>query len=94
MRLTVLYPEVKAQIAQFAGGLMPARLGDDEQLSLVVKTQKEAILAARMHGLFAFYLPALPSSSCTTTSLITAFFDDDDEPLTIRTPLFGDDAFS
>lgn len=94
MRLTVLYPEVKAQIAQFAGGLMPVRLGDDEQLSLVVKTQKEAILAAQMHGLFAFYLPALPSSSCTTTSLITAFFDDDDEPLTIRTPLFGDDAFS
>jgi hypothetical protein len=54
MRLTVLYPEVKAQIARFAGGLMPVRLGDDEQLSLVVKTQKEAILAAQMHGLFAF----------------------------------------
>ncbi|WP_187336283.1 hypothetical protein [Novosphingopyxis iocasae] len=94
MRLTVVYPEVKAQIAQFAGGLMPVRLGDDEQLSLVVKTQKEAILAVQMHRGFAFYLPALPSSSCTTTSLITAFFDDDDEPLTIRTPLFGDDAFS
>lgn len=94
MRLTVLYPEVKLQIAQFAGGLMPVRLGDDERLSLVVKTQKEAILAARMHGLFAFYLPVLPSSSVTTTSLITAFFDDDDEPLTIRTPLFGYDAFS
>lgn len=94
MRLTVLYPEVKPQIAQFAGGLMPVRLGHDDQLSLVVKTQKEAILAARMHGLFAFYLPGLPSSSGTTTSLITAFFDDDDEPLVIRTPLFGDDAFS
>lgn len=93
MRLTVLYPEVKAQIAQFAGGLMPVRLGDDEQLSLVAKTQKEAILAAQMHGMFAFYLPALPSSSGTTTSLITAFFDDDDEPLAIRTPLFGDDDF-
>lgn len=73
---------------------MPVRLGDDERFSLVVKTQKEAILAARMNGLFAFYLPALPSSSGTTTSLITAFFDDDDEPLVIRTPLFGDDAFS
>ncbi|MEG8223094.1 hypothetical protein OSJ57_21130 [Sphingomonas sp. HH69] len=94
MRLTVLYPEVMPHIAEFAAGLMPVRLGDDERLSLVVKTQKEAILAAQMHGLFAFYLPALPASSGTTTSLITAFFDDDDEPLAIRTPLFGDDAFS
>ena len=94
MRLTVLYPEVKSQIAQFAGGLMPVRLGDDKRLSLIIKTQKEAILAAQMHGCFAFYLPSLPSSSVITTSLITAFFDDDDEPLIVRTPLFGDDAFS
>lgn len=94
MRLTVLHPEVKSLIAEFAGGLMPIRLRDDEQLSLVIKTQKEAILAAKMNGLFSFYLPALPSSSVITTSLITAFFDDDDEPLTIRTPLFGDDGFS
>jgi hypothetical protein len=47
-----------------------------------------------MNGLFSFYLPTLPSSTVITTSLITAFFDDDDEPLTIRTPLFGDDDFS
>lgn len=73
---------------------MPVRLGEDAELSLVVKTQKEAILAAKMNGSFAFYLPVLPSSTVTTTSLITAFFDDDDEPLIIRTPLFGDDGFS
>ncbi len=73
---------------------MPVWLGDDEQLSLVIKAQKEAILAARMNGSFAFYLPILPSSTATTTSLITAFFDDDDEPLVIRTPLFEDDEFS
>lgn len=94
MRLTILHPEMMRQIAQFAGGLMPLRLGDDEQLSLVIKTQKEAILSAQMHGQFAFYLPALRSSTVTTTSLMTAFFDDDDEPLVIRTPLFGDDEFS
>lgn len=94
MRLTILHPEVKPLIAQFAGGLMPIRLGDDAALSLVIKTQKKAILAAKMNGSFAFYLPALPSSTVTTTSLITAFFDDDDEPLAIRTPLFGDDGFS
>lgn len=73
---------------------MPVRLGENAELSLVVKTQKEAILAAKMNGSFAFYLPVLPSSTVTTTSLITAFFDDDDEPLIIRTPLFGDDGFS
>ncbi|AWC21238.1 hypothetical protein CO731_00686 [Aminobacter sp. MSH1] len=73
---------------------MPIRLPDDELLSLVIKTQKEAILAAKMKGLFSFYVPALPSSTVITTSLITAFFDDDDEPLTIRTPLLCDDDFS
>jgi hypothetical protein len=94
MRLTILHPKVKPLIAEFAGGLMPIRLGDDEQFSLVIKAQKEAILAAKMNGFFSFYLPALPSSTVTTTSLITAFFDDDDEPLVIGTPLFGDDEFS
>lgn len=50
---------------------MPIRLGDEAALSLVIKTQKEAILAAKMNGSFAFYLPALPSSTITTTSLIS-----------------------
>ena len=91
MRLTVLHPDVKLRIAQFPGGLMPVQLRDDDQLSLVIKTQKEAILAAKINGSLSFYLPALPSSTVITTSLITAFFDDHDEPLIIRTPLFGDD---
>ena len=94
MRLTVLHPDVKLRIAQFPGGLMPVQLRDDDQLSLVIKTQKEAILAAKINGSLSFYLPALPSSTVITTSLITAFFDDHDEPLIIRTPLFGDDDFS
>jgi hypothetical protein len=92
--LTVLHPEAKPLIRDFAGGLMPLRLGDDEQFSLIVKTQKEAILAAKMNGGFSFYLPVLPSTTVITTALITAFFDDDDQPLNIRSPLFGDDLFS
>ncbi|EZP70642.1 hypothetical protein BV96_03318 [Sphingomonas paucimobilis] len=32
---------------------MPVRLSDDERLSLVVKTPKEAALSAQMHGMFA-----------------------------------------
>lgn len=51
----------KPLIAQFAGGLTPIPLGDDAALSLVIKTQKEPILAAKMNGSFAFYLPALRS---------------------------------
>ena len=92
--LSVRHPEAKPLIREFAGGLLPLRLGGDAQFSLVVKTQKEAILAAKMNGGFSFYLPALPSTTAITTALITAFFDDDDQPLNIRSPLFGDDPFS
>lgn len=92
--LTVLHPEVLPLIKQIPGGLIPIQLGPDEPFSLVVKTQKEAIVAARMNGGFAFYIPVLPSSTVPTISLISAFFDDDDEPLTIRSPLFANDSFS
>lgn len=73
---------------------MPVRLGLDAQFSLVIKGPKEAILAAKMRGGFAFYLPVLPTTTVTTTALISAFFDDKDEPLIIRSPLFGDDPHS
>lgn len=92
--LTFLHPEVMPLIRSFPCGLLPIRLGDDVQLSLVVKTQKEAILTAKINGGFAFYLPALPSTTVTTTALISAFFDDEDEPLIIHTLLFGGDTFS
>jgi hypothetical protein len=47
-----------------------------------------------LNGGFAFYLPTLQSTTVTTIALISAFFDDEDQPLTIRSPLFGDDPFS
>lgn len=89
--LTVLHPEVKLVLKQFAGGLLPILLNGDAKLSLIVKTQKEAILAAKLDGGFSFYLPLLQASSGTTTAVISAFFDDADEPLVIRTPLFQGD---
>ena len=52
------------------------------------------ILAAKMRGGFAFYLPKLPSTSGLTTSLVTAFFDDADQPLTLSSALFADDAWT
>ena len=92
--LTVLHPQIKPQIASFQGGLLPVRLPGDKRLSLAVKVGKEMILAAKMRGGFAFYLPTLPSTSGLTTSLVTAFFDDADEPLTLTSALFGDDAWT
>ena len=92
--LTVLFPEVRQMMRDFAGGLMPFRVSGDDRLSLVVKTQKEAILAATINGGFSFYLPVLPCTTVRTTALISAFFDDADEPLIIRSPLFDDDPFS
>jgi hypothetical protein len=71
--LTVLHPEIRQLIRDFAGGLMPLRLGGGNRLSLVVKTQKEAILAAKINGGFSFYLPILPSTTVQTTALIAAF---------------------
>ena len=76
--LTVLHPEVKPLIRQLAYGLMPIKLGADEQFSLIVKMHKEAILAAKLNGGFAFYLPTLQSTMVTTIALISVFFDDED----------------
>ncbi len=92
--LTVLHPEVMPLLRDVPSGVIPIQLGADDQFSLVVKTHKEAILAAKMNGGFAFYLPVLPTTTVTTTALICAFFDDKDEPLIIRTPLFKNDNFS
>jgi len=89
--LTVLRPELMPAIRSFAGGLLPFFDIESGKLSLVIKGQKEAILAARMNGGFAFYLAPLKSTSGLTVSLITAFFDDEDEPLTIASALFSDD---
>lgn len=89
--LTVLHPEFKPLIKQFPGGLLPLQFDADEPFSLVIKTQKDAILAAKLNNGLSFYLPVLQAKTIATTALISAFFDDADEPLIIRTPLLYDD---
>lgn len=89
--LTILHPELIPAIRSFAGGLLAFRHVETGRLALVVKSQKEAILAARMNGGFAFYLAPMMSTSGLTVALLTAFFDDGDAPLTIASLLFADD---
>lgn len=88
--LTVLHPAILRSVLEYPGGLLPVRHKETGKLLLIVKVQKEYILAARMKGGFSFYLAPLPSTSGLTVALITAFFDDGDEPLVIRTPLFDE----
>nr|WP_294543912.1 hypothetical protein [uncultured Rhodopila sp.] len=92
--LTVLHAEIIPTIRSFAGGLLTFRHAETGLLSLVVKAQKEAILAARMNGGFSCYVAPLMSTSGLTISLISAFFDDSDEPLIIASLLFADDQHS
>lgn len=87
--LTILHPEVMPLIKHLSYGLLPLRLKADQPFSLIIKMQKEAILAARLNSGFSFYLPLMPFSKGFTIALISAFFDDEDEPLVIRTPLYG-----
>lgn len=88
--LTVLNPAILRSVLEYPGGLLPARQKETGKLLLIVKVQKEYILAARMKSGFSFYLAPLPSTSGLTVALATAFFDDGDEPLVIKTPLFDE----
>ncbi len=89
--LSVRYPDLFAATKRFRYGLMPIRLPDGT-VSLVIKTSKEAILAARIKGGFRIYLLSDVDGATSHLGLITAFFDDHDEPITMTTALFdGDD---
>lgn len=87
--LTLDHPEIIAEIAAFPGGLMPIKpVG---RLSLAIKASKEALLAIQLNGGFSIYVVPFQAGDGEGLSIITAIFDDPDEPLTIRTPLFGDE---
>lgn len=88
--LSLLHPTILRSVLEYPGGLLPARHKETGKLLLIVKVQKEYILAAKMKGGFRFYLAPLQSTSGLTVALATAFFDDSDEPLVIRTPLFDE----
>jgi len=88
--LSILHPSILPSVLEFPGGLLPARHRETGKLLLIIKVQKEYILAARMKGGFSFYLAPLPATSGLTIALATAFFDDGDEPLVVRTPILDE----
>ena len=90
----ILHPELIPTIRSFPIGLLPFRDAESRTLSLVVKAQKEQILAAKLKGGFTFYVAPIMSTSGLTVSLVTAFFDDSDAPLTVTSLLFADDPHS
>ena len=59
---------------------------------MVIKTSKEAILAAKVNKGFSLYLAPIRIGTTFTHAIMTVFYDDLDEPLTIRTPLVADDS--
>ncbi|MDQ1153095.1 hypothetical protein [Brevundimonas sp. SORGH_AS_0993] len=89
--LSVRYPHLFNATQRFRYGLMPIRLPDGT-VFLVIKTSKEAILAARLKGGFRIYLISDVGGATSHLGLVTTFFDDHDKPLTMTTALFaGDD---
>ena len=90
--LTFDYPEIVHQIAVLPGGLIP--IWPDGKLALAIKVSKEALLTTRLNGGFSVYVVPIPAADGITFGIVTAMFDDADEPLTIRTPLFGDEEHS
>lgn len=87
--LTLDHPEIVAEIGVFPVGLIPIR--PDDKLSLAFKASKEALLAIQLNGGFSVYVVPFQADDGEAISIITAIFDDPDQPLTIRTPLFGDE---
>jgi len=88
--LTVLHPEIYHQVLSFPIGMMAAPDPDGGNPFLIVKAQKEFLLAAKISGFIKVYVcPADPDGK-ETLALAFAFFDDEDEPLIIRTALLDD----
>lgn len=67
--LTLKYPELMPLVHGYPGGLLPVRHPETGELLLVIKAQKEYILAARLKGGFSFYLAPLMSTSGLTVAL-------------------------
>jgi hypothetical protein len=92
--LTLLHPEIFRLVQGFPAGLLAVKPKDTNEYKLIVKSPKEALLAAKISSGFKIYICPLAHDNEATFGLITAFFDDQDEPLTLTSPLFKDDPHS
>ncbi len=85
--LTILHPEIISLIHDIPVGLIPLWLNGEDVPKLIIKAQKEAILAAKINQGFSIYAVPVCMQKKNTVGLISAFFDDEDEPLIIVTPM-------
>jgi hypothetical protein len=90
--LTVLYPSIIQELASLEAGLWPIILPDGAPI-LLVKSNKEALLAAKIAKSLRLYFVPSTRSDSSVLGVITAFSDDADEPLTLTSPLFDADVF-
>jgi hypothetical protein len=86
---SLAHPEILSHLGTLQYGLQPVTMPSG-QVIVIVKMTKEAILAAKLNQGFKIYVVP-DEAEGAALGLISAFFDDDDEPLTLRTPLYGDD---
>lgn len=89
MMFTLKYPEILAHLGGLQYGHQPVTLPSGERV-LIIKHSKEAILTATLQRGFKIY--GVPDDDGGVLGLITAIFDDADAPITLTTPMFGDDA--
>lgn len=92
MLFSIRHPEAPQILSKLTYGLQPVRERASGIFSLLIKTNKEAILAAKLNREVKFYVVPDLRNEEKLLGIITAFFDDHDEPMVIRTPLYFDDA--
>lgn len=89
MYLSIMRPQALREVAVLGRGLWVAE--GPEGPVLVVKVGKEFILAARERRQLKLYLAPYEAGDVKGATLLTACFDDPVSPLTITTPLMGQD---
>lgn len=92
MYLSNYHPWILNIIKKMPGGLLPTIIGGEHFLS--IKASKEVLLTAKINKGFRLYLMLEEIEGEIGAVLISAFFDDFDEPLTISTPLIGEQSFT
>jgi hypothetical protein len=87
--LSISCPEIVPQIENIDYGIIPAYIRSKKKHILIVKSPKEAILAAKIHMKIGFYL--IPRDNFCIGA-VTAFYDNVDDPLIISTLFSSNDS--
>lgn len=90
--LTLHHPELMHTVLNYPIGLYALTIKGNNRSALVVKANKEALLASQLNKGFQMYVVPMDVGGKVTVGIMSAFFDDCDEPLVIYTTLFDDAA--